>query len=114
MSVLERFDWFAESLPRICLYCKHGYPVVWGGEHFLETVGCAAHTAWGLKSKKLTAPSIDRRYECGRGYMPLMMADETCPSFRPVRPCGDAPERRKFRLLDAYGYFDEARPDEEG
>ena len=108
MSILKRIDLFASSLPRICLYCVHGVPIVWGIERFLDVQGCVVHSAWGLRSKKLTAPKPDRPgHENVRGYMPLMYCEETCEHFKPCSPNGDAISRRKFRLLDAYGYFDE-------
>ena len=108
MSVIERIDMFVSSLPRTCLYCAYGFPIVWGVENFLDVQACVAHTVWGLRSKLLTAPKMDiPGCENKRGYTPLMTAGETCGSFEPCSPTGGAVARRKFRLLDAYGYFDD-------
>ena len=30
MSVFEKIDMFSASLPKMCIYCAYGYPVVFG------------------------------------------------------------------------------------
>lgn len=103
MSMLERIDLFRESLPRNCLYCEWGHPVVFGRERFLDTFACGAHSARGLRSKMLTAPPF--RYAGCRGdyrcYSPMMAWDESCGLFSPVRL-----ESRKAGMLDLMGLFD--------
>jgi len=91
-----------------CLMCRWGYPVLFGADGPLETWACGRHTVRGLKSKKLTAPPIDRkRYGLGRAYAPLMVWDEACEGFRFVERGS-----RKWRYLEACGLFDEEETDE--
>ena len=86
-----------------CLMCKWGYPVLFEADEPLETWACGGHTVYDLKSKKLTAPPIDRkRYGFGRAYAPLMAWDESCDRFRFVERGS-----RKWRYLEACGMFDE-------
>ena len=86
-----------------CLMCKWGYPILFGEDEPLDTWACGKHTARDLKSKKLTAPKIDRkRYEFGRAYAPLMMWDESCDGFKFVEV-----NSSKWKYLEACGLFDE-------
>ena len=86
-----------------CLMCRWGYPVMFGDDAPLDTWACGKHTVCGLKSRKLTAPPIDRnRYELGRSYAPLMVWDESCEGFAPV-----GRGSRKWKYLEACGLFDD-------
>lgn len=104
MSVIEELDFWRESLPRICLWCRWGCPILFGGVPFLETLTCRRHAVDGLRSKKLTAPPWHDPGRKGNGdfrlYTPVMNADETCDSFEPVRLTDG-----KTRLLDQFGYL---------
>lgn len=86
-----------------CLMCRWGYTVLFGADEPLETWACGRHTVSGIKSKKLTAPPIDRkRYGLGRAYAPLMAWDESCDGFKFVER-----DSRKWKYLEACGLFDE-------
>lgn len=103
MSIIERFDLFSESLPRKCLYCKYGYPVVFGIDSFLDAFACGAHCVDGLKSKKLTLKLTDEsQHRTSMLYCPMTDPWESCDSFQPIK-FGD----RKFKILDSFGYFDD-------
>lgn len=123
MSVLERIDMFSASLPRMCVYCAYGYPVVFGRDDWLEVFACGAHLVEGLRSKKATlhAPGSGYVNACGSGparnvYMPMVGPRDMCASFRPIRldgrGCGFV-NARKFYLLDRAGLFDEMAKKEE-
>jgi hypothetical protein len=87
-----------------CLMCRWGYPVLFGKDDPVETWVCGMHTVYGLRSKKLTAPPIDRsRYELGRGYAPLMMWDDACDRFERVERGS-----RKWRYLARYEIVERA------
>lgn len=108
MSIIEKIDLFAASLPRTCLYCRNGFPIAWGTESMLEVIACGAHFLDTPKTKKatlrITRPNPRRQENKGRVlYAPLLNADEGCADWAPVEFCG-----RKFRLLDALGAFGEA------
>lgn len=86
-----------------CLMCKWGYPILFGDDAPTDTWACGKHTVCGLKSKKLTAPEIDKkRYELGRSYVPLMVWDESCDGFKFVEI-----NSRKWKWLGACGLFDD-------
>ena len=114
MSVIERIDMFSSSLPRMCVYCAYGYPVVFGATDWLEAFACGAHLVEGLRSKKATLHAPGSGYVCADGdgrnvYMPLVGPRDRCDSFRPIRLDGRGHgfvNARKFRLLDASGLFD--------
>lgn len=103
MSLIERLDLWRLSLPRICMWCRWGNPVLFGRERFLETYACGRHSVSGLKSSKLTAPPW---HDPGGGkgdqrtYSPMMGADETCEAFEPIKITD-----QKTKLLDAFGYL---------
>lgn len=102
MSVIERFDWFAESLPRKCLYCKYGYPVVFCIDEWLDTFACGKHRVDGLRSKKVTLKLTDvTPHRIEMTYCPMTDPWESCEDFTPIK-LGD----RKFKILDAFRYFD--------
>ena len=115
MSVIERIDMFSASLPRMCLYCAYGYPVVFGLSDWLDVFACGAHLVEGLKSKKATLHAPGSGYVCDaegvrNAYMPLVGPRDRCGSFTPIRIDGMGrgfANARKFRLLDAAGLFDD-------
>lgn len=103
MSIIERFDFFTASLPRKCLYCKFGHPVVYGIDDFLDAFACGKHGIEGLKSKKATLKLTDKEaHRISVLYCPMTSAWESCDDFEPIKFGG-----RKFKILDAFGYFDE-------
>lgn len=118
MGVIERIDMFSSSLPRMCMYCAYGYPVVFGLSDWLEVFACGAHLVEGLKSKKATLHAPGSGYVDGgpcegparNVYMPMVGPRDRCGSFRPIRLDGRGAgfvNARKFRLLDAAGLFDD-------
>lgn len=112
MGVIERLDLFMESLPRTCLYCVYGYPVVFGIDSFLDCFACGAHVLEEPRGKRVTLRLTTKAPgEYKRPYAPLVKPDEACADFRPVRFDKVADGRRKFRLLDEFGYFDEREDD---
>lgn len=108
MSILDRIDLFREQLPRKCLYCQYGYPVVYGKDSFFDAIVCGKHSVENLKSNKLTLNLTDinvfhQQYKSGRIYSPIVAPDESCPEYEPIKfGC------RKFKLLDLFGFFDES------
>ena len=107
MSYFEKLDLFVASLPQTCLYCRYGYPVVFGIDRFLNCFACGAHNVDGLRSKKLTLHLTTRNAvrEANKGavmYAPLLCSDEGCESWKPLKVGG-----RKFKLLDLYDMFDD-------
>ena len=54
MSVFEKIDMFSASLPKMCVYCAYGYPVVFGRDDWLEVFACGAHLVENLRSKRTT------------------------------------------------------------
>lgn len=113
MSVIERLDLFSLSLPRKCLYCKWGYPVLFGTDEFLDVFACGRHYVKNLTSKKLTLKLTDIHPNRGNKqsnvlYAPMIDAWETCDDFKPIK-IGD----RKFKVLDSFGYFDGMWGDDE-
>ena len=116
MGVIERLDLFSGSLPRKCLYCRYGYPVVFGMSEWLEAFVCGANIIDGLKSKKATIRLTE--YSGDKPdvpYAPLVGAWDACDRFAPVafRPSkpGEYINSRKFVLLDKTGIFDEMPKD---
>ena len=105
MSVkLRRFDPLLDAVPQDCLWCRFGYPIAFGDDGPTDTWACGAHTVRGLKSRKLTAPKIAERYELGRAYAPLMMADERCDRFAMLERGS-----RKWAYLAGNGILEEER-----
>lgn len=109
MSVIEKIDMFRESLPRKCLYCQYGYPVVFGIEQMLDSFACGKHCVDGLTSKKLTLKLMDlcvnrEGKQSNVLYCPMVDAWEACEDFIPIK-LGD----RKFKILDMFGYFDDVK-----
>ena len=115
MSVLEKIDMFSASLPKMCIYCAYGYPVVFGVHDWLDVFACGAHMVENLKSKKTT---LDKRGYAGMFdaggtrsvYMPMVGPRDRCECFKPIRLDGRGVgfvNARKFYLLDEAGVFDE-------
>ena len=111
--MLERLDMFSASLPRKCLYCRFGYPVVFGTDDWLDVLACGAHTVDAFKTKRIGLRLTEEsRGGNGMGYMvaPLVGAWDSCDGFQPVayRPSrpGEFVNARKLELLDRSGLFD--------
>lgn len=90
MSVFERIDWFSASLPKMCIYCAYGYPVVFGVYDWLDVFACGAHLVENLKSKKTTLDkhrfeSSDPDGPARNVYMPLVGPRDRCDLFAPIR-----------------------------
>lgn len=114
--MLERLDMFSASLPRKCLYCRWGYPVVFGMADWLDVLACGRWTVDAFKTKRIALRLTEESYGSnGMGYMvaPLVGAWCSCEKFKPVsfRPSkpGEFVNARKFELLDRSGLFDEMR-----
>lgn len=110
-SMIERMDAFSGALPRKCLWCRYGYPVVFGTDDWLSCFACGANVVTGLRSKRLTLKLTER--DGGRkddAYAPLVGAGESCESFKPVRWCpakpGEYCNTRKLVLLDRSGMLE--------
>lgn len=102
MSVGD-YEWrFQASLPKTCLFCQYGYPVVFGTDDWLESFACGAHILDNPKGKKVTLKLNEKR-ATGSGilYAPLTIPEDCCNQFTPIKLGG-----RKFRLLDAFGCFE--------
>lgn len=123
MSVFERIDWFSASLPKMCIYCAYGYPVVFGVYDWLDVFACGAHLVENLKSKKETlhAPGsgyVDSGVEgpARNVYLPMVGPRDRCDWFKPIRLDGRGVgfvNARKFYLLDKAGVFDDQRDDKQ-
>ena len=116
MSVTERLCLFGESLPRKCLYCRYGYPVVFGKSEWLDVFVCGARVFEVGRSKKAGPPiddpdpSLAGKSAGKRAAAPLVDAWEGCSRFAPALPLGEGyVNRRKFELLDEFGMFDDMR-----
>lgn len=117
MSVLEKIDMFSASLPKMCVYCAYGYPVVFGREDWLEAFVCGGHIVENLKSKKTTLDKHGFKSSHPPGpvenvYMPLVGPMDRCDQFKPIRLDGRGVgfvNARKFHLLDEAGVFDDQR-----
>lgn len=117
MSVFERIDMFSASLPKMCIYCAYGYPVVFGVCDWLDVFACGAHLVENLKSKKTTLDKhrFERSDPDGpvrNVYMPLVGPMDRCDQFKPIRLDGRGVgfvNARKFYLLDKAGVFDDQR-----
>ena len=113
--MLGRIDALSSTLPRKCLYCRYGYPVVFGTEDWLDVLVCGRHTVDGFKSKRIGLRLTERGgpWDKGLGYLvaPLVGPWDACDGFRPVgyrpRRPGEFVNARKFELLDRSGLFDE-------
>lgn len=114
---------FSSSLPRMCVYCAYGYPVVFGKDDWLELFVCGAHLVEGLRSKKATlesdgyVPSGPHASPAPVLYAPIVGPRARCGSFRPIRLDGRGAgfvNARKFYLLDSAGLFDEMEWKEKG
>ena len=110
--IAEKLDLFSGSLPHKCLYCRYGYPVVFGTEDWLSCLMCGANVVEGLKSKKLTLKLTEWPWEKPDApYAPLVAPWCSCEGFRPVRWMPSHPgewcNTRKMVLLDKSGMFDE-------
>lgn len=108
---LKKMNLFIESLPKKCLYCECGQPILFGVDGVDDGFLCNRHCVEGLTSKKLTLRLTDM--EVGREnrknsplYCPLVGAWESCNDFKPIKVGG-----RKFELLDFLGYFDDMKED---
>ena len=121
MSVVDKLDLFSGSLPRKCLYCAWGYPVVFGMDDWLEVLACGRWTVGAFAIKRIglrladeTPEQVSRAKSKRRGlsYMvaPLVRAWDACERFEPVRCVpmrGKFSNARKFELLDRSGVFDD-------
>ena len=112
--MLGRIDAFSSALPRKCLYCRYGYPVVFGTEDWLDVLVCGRHAVDGFKSKRIGLTLTERgSIAGGLGYLvaPLVGPWDACEGFLPVcyRPTrgGEFVNARKFELLDRSELFDE-------
>lgn len=101
-NTIERFNLFAASLPRKCLYCKYGYPVSYGIDKWLGCFACGKHAVDNLRSKKLTLELTDvTPHRTTMLYCPITDAWESCDYFEPI-----AFKDRKFYILEKAGCFD--------
>ena len=103
---MSGFEWmFQQSLPRSCMFCECGYPVVFRKERWLDVFACGAHYLRDPKGKKVTLRLNEKRVT-GSGvlYCPMMAPDDSCAQWRPIRLGG-----RKFKLLDEFGMFESCR-----
>ncbi|MDO4591037.1 MAG: hypothetical protein Q4B35_06560 [Slackia sp.] len=117
MSILEKIDMFSSSMPRMCLYCAYGYPVVFGRANWLDVLACGAHLVMGLRSKKETLTKSGYVPEGANAslretppYMPMVGPRDRCDLFEPIRLDGRGHgfvNARKFALLDGSGMFDD-------
>ncbi len=112
--MLGRIDALSSALPRKCLYCRYGYPVVFGTTDWLDVLVCGRHAVDGFKSKRIGLRLTERgALTGGLGYLvaPLVGPWDACDGFRPVgyrpRRPGEFVNARKFELLDRSGLFDE-------
>ena len=117
--MLERLDMFSASLPRKCLYCRWGYPVVFGTSDWLDVLACGRWTVDAFRTKRIALRLAEEsRGRGGMGYMvaPLVGAWDSCEKFKPVslRPSkpGEFVNARKFELLDRSGLFDDMKGEE--
>lgn len=114
--MLERLDMFSASLPRKCLYCRWGYPVVFGTDDWLNIFACGAHTVDAFRTKRIGLRLAEK--SCGgngMGYMVAPLVDAWCScekfkpiAYRPSRP-GEFVNARKLELLDRSGIFDDMK-----
>lgn len=110
----ERLDMFSASLPRKCLWCRWGYPVVFGKTDWLDVLACGRWTVDAFKTKRIGLRLTEESHgRGGMGYMvaPLVGAWDSCDgfqpvSFRPSRP-GEFVNARKLELLDRSGMLDD-------
>ena len=112
--MLERLDMFSASLPRKCLYCRWGYPVVFGTTDWLDVLVCGRHAVDGFRTKRIPLRLTERgSLTGGLGYLvaPLVGPWDACDGFLPVgyrsTRKGEFVNARKFELLDRSGLFDE-------
>lgn len=115
----ERLDMFSASLPRKCLWCRWGYPVVFGRSYWLDAFVCGRHAVDAFATKRIElrlteepTPEGSRRKR-GLGYMvaPITGPWDSCDGFQPVafRPSrpGEFVNARKLDLLDRSGMLDD-------
>lgn len=103
MSIIERLDLFAMSLPRTCMYCAHSANLVLDPYSCLDAYVCMEHSIEGLRGKRVTAPPLQLPGDRGkRVHAPIVYADERCDRFEPIKF-----NSRKFRVLDLFGMFDD-------
>lgn len=99
------YEWrFQASLPKTCLFCQYGYPVVFGLDSWLDSFMCGGHIVEKLRGKKVTLKLVKGNPDPANKepfYCPITAPDDTCEQFKPIKLGG-----RKFRLLDAFGYFE--------
>lgn len=118
--MLERLDMFSSALPRKCLYCRYGYPVVFGTTDWLDVLVCGRHAVDGFSTKRIGLRLTERGgpWDKGLGYLlaPLVGPWDACEKFKPVslRPSkpGEFVNARKFELLDRSGLFDDMKGEE--
>lgn len=97
--MLERLDMLSASLPRKCLYCRYGYPVVFGTTDWLDVLVCGRHAVDGFRTKRIGLRLTERGgpWDKGLGYLlaPLVGAWDSCEKFKPVslRPTWTRPAR---------------------
>ena len=116
MSVAGRLGRFSASLPRKCLYCRWGYPVVFGASDWLDVLACGRFTVDAFRTKRIglrltEGAACDGKKGLGYLIAPLTGPWDSCDGFQPValmpsRP-GEFTNLRKLDLLDRSGMFDE-------
>lgn len=108
----ERLDMFSASLPRKCLWCRWGYPIVLGTTEWLDAFMCGKSFIDDLRSKRATLRLTEHGPGGGRPpYAAITGPWDSCDGFQPVafRPSrpGEFVNSRKLELLDRSGMLDE-------
>lgn len=102
MNVIERMDWFAESEPRICLWCKDCGVVMCDGLWGYVCLRVGHHRDITKRMKDAILP-MPVNTECKRTGIQCVNADEMHDCFVPTKLTD-----KRIRLLDAMGYLEDS------
>lgn len=110
MSTTERLDSFAASVPRCCLWCAYGFPIVFGMDDFFNEFACGMSAARGVRSKKVEARiaySDAVNPEPPKVLIAVTAPSDSCDRFVPLTPFGSGwRNMRKLRLMELFGYLE--------
>lgn len=101
MSVIERMDMFAESEPRICVWCRHCGVVVCDGLWGYVCLSAGNHRDLNKRMKNVITP-FPVNTEGTRTGIQCVNADERHECFEPTKLTDD-----RIKLLDVLGLLEE-------